>query len=68
MQMLACTGPARRWEPKRVRLRLFACAGRIVRGGRRLRLRLAANWPWAGDITAAHARLHALAPSVLRLN
>ena len=43
MQMLALTGKARRWEPKRLRLRLFACAGRIVRGGRRLRLRLAAT-------------------------
>ena len=61
-QMLALTGPARRWEPKRLRLRIFTCAGRIVRGGRRLRLRLAATWPWAADITAAHARLHALTP------
>jgi hypothetical protein len=26
MQMLALTGPARRWEPKRLRLRLFAAA------------------------------------------
>jgi DDE family transposase len=40
MQLLALTGPARRWEPKRLRLRLFTVAGRIVRGGRRLRLRL----------------------------
>ena len=47
MQMLALDGPARRWEPKRLRLRLFTCAGRIVRGGRRLQLRLAASWPWA---------------------
>jgi len=62
MQMLAFTGPARRWEPKRVRLRIFTCAGRIVRGSRRLRLRLAANWPWADDITTACARLQALAP------
>ena len=36
MQMLALTGAARRWEPKRLRLRLFTCAGRIVRGSRRL--------------------------------
>jgi hypothetical protein len=63
MQMLAFTGPARRWEPKRVRLRIFTCAGRLVRGGRRLRLRLAGNWPWATQITAAHARLQTLAPS-----
>jgi Transposase DDE domain group 1 len=61
-QMLALTGPARRWEPKRLRLRIFSCARRIVRGGRRLRLRLAARWPWTRDITAAIGRLHALAP------
>jgi len=59
MQMLAFTGPARRWEPKRVRLRIFSCAGRIVRGGHRLRLRLAATWPWATRITTAHDRLQA---------
>jgi DDE family transposase len=61
-QMLALTGPARRWEPRRLRLRIFSCAGRIARGGRRLRLRLAARWPWTRDITAAIGRLHALAP------
>jgi Transposase DDE domain group 1 len=61
-QLLALTGSARRWEPKRLRLRLFAAAGRIVRGGRRLRLKLAARWPWASQITAAMHRLHALAP------
>ena len=59
-QMLAFTGPARRWEPKRLRLRLFSAAGRLVRGGRRLRLRLAATWPWATQITAAITRLQAL--------
>ena len=35
MQMLALDGPARAWEPKRLRLRLFSAAGRLVRGGRR---------------------------------
>jgi hypothetical protein len=62
MQMLALTGKARRWEPKRLRLRIFTCAGRIVRGGRRLKLRLAASWPWAQQITIAIIRLQALAP------
>jgi len=62
MQMLALHGPARAWEPKRLRMRLFSAAGRIVRGGRRLRLRLAAAWPWAAQITAAITRLQALAP------
>jgi len=62
MQMLALHGPARRWEPKRLRLRLFSAAGRIVRGGRRLRLRLAARWPWAREIADAITRLQTLAP------
>ena len=59
-QMIALAGQARRWEPKRLRLRLFSIAGRLVRGGRRLRLRLAEQWPWAGEVTAAIARLQAL--------
>jgi hypothetical protein len=59
-QMLALTGTARRWEPKRLRLRLFSAAGRLARSGRRLRLRLAERWPWAGEITAAVARLQVL--------
>ena len=62
MQMLALDGPARAWEPKRLRLRLFSAAGRLVCGGRRLRLRLAATWPWAGQLTAAITRLQAFAP------
>jgi hypothetical protein len=61
-QTLALPGPARRWEPKRLRLRIFTCAGRIVRGGRRLRLRLAASWPWVREITTAITHLQALAP------
>ena len=61
-QLLALTGQARRWEPRRLRLRLFAAAGRIARGGRRLRLRLAASWPWATVITIALTRLSDLAP------
>jgi hypothetical protein len=60
--MLALDGAARAWEPKRLRLRLFSAAGRIVRGGRRLRLRIAATWPWADQLTTAITRLQALAP------
>jgi hypothetical protein len=43
-------------------MRIFSAAGRFVRGGRRLRIRLAASWPWARQITAAITRLQALAP------
>jgi len=35
--------PARRWEPKRLRLRLFAVAGRLARHAHRLVLHLAAD-------------------------
>ena len=59
-QMLALTGTARRWEPRRLRLRLFSVAGRLARSARRLRLRLAQRWPWADQITAAATRLQAL--------
>jgi hypothetical protein len=61
-QMIALAGEARRWEPKRLRLRVFAVAGRLAASGRRLRLRLAERWPWTGDIIAAIARLQALPP------
>lgn len=57
MAMLALDGKTRRWEPKRLRLRLFSPAGRLVGGSRRLRLRLAARWPWNQVITAAITRL-----------
>ena len=62
MQMLALDGPAQRWEPKRLRLRLFSAAGKLARGSRRLRLRIAATWPWAMQITTAITRLQAHAP------
>jgi hypothetical protein len=59
-QMLALAGPARRWEPRRLRLRIFAVAGRLAASARRLRLRLAERWPWATQIIAAITRLQAL--------
>jgi len=59
-QMLALPGAARRWEPKRLRLRLLAIAGQLVRASRRLRLRVARNWPWTADITTAITRLQAI--------
>jgi hypothetical protein len=63
MQMLALDGPARAWEPKRLRLRLFSAAGRLACGGRRIRLRVAATWPWASQLTTAISRIQAFAPS-----
>ena len=40
------TEPARRWEPKRLRLRILAVAGRIIHSRRQRRLRLPRDWPW----------------------
>jgi hypothetical protein len=59
-QMLALTGAAHCWEPKRLRLRVFSVAGRLARSGRRLRLWLAERWPWVGEITTGITRLQAL--------
>jgi DDE family transposase len=47
-------------EPKRVRQRLLHVAGRLVRSGRRVALRLPRCWPWAEALVAAFARLRAL--------
>lgn len=47
-------------EPKRLRHRLLHVAGRLVRSGRRTRLRLQADWPWADALVAAWARLRAI--------
>ncbi|PWG06991.1 IS1380 family transposase [Streptomyces sp. V2] len=57
MPMLALTGQARCWEPRRLRLRLFTAAGQLVTTGRRRILRLARHWPWTSHITAALERL-----------
>jgi hypothetical protein len=53
--------PARRWEPKRLRLRLFSIAGRLARSGRRVVLHLAAHAPWTPLLLAALTNLRALA-------
>ncbi|SES01934.1 hypothetical protein SAMN04487983_10282 [Streptomyces sp. yr375] len=55
--MLALTGKTRRWEPRRLRFRLFSAAVQLVTTGRAAFLRLAAHWPWTGEITEALARL-----------
>jgi hypothetical protein len=57
LAMLALTGSdARRWEHKRLRLRLLSIPARLVRGARRTRLRLAPT-PWTGLAHAAWQRL-----------
>jgi hypothetical protein len=60
LPMLALTGQARRWEPRRLRLRLFSAAAQLVTTGRRRILRLAKHWPWTGVINDALQRLAVL--------
>ena len=62
MQMLALhTHPARRWEPKRLRLRLFTVPATLARAGRRVLLHLADKTPWAHLVGEGTTRLRALA-------
>jgi hypothetical protein len=55
MPMLALTGKARLWEPRRLRFRLSSAAAQLVATGRRRIL------PWTGEITTALERLALLA-------
>jgi hypothetical protein len=57
---LALPASAATYEPKRLRLRILAVAGRLVRTARRRILTIDPTWPWADLITTAHARLKAL--------
>jgi hypothetical protein len=62
MQTLALSGTdARRWEPKRLRLRLLSIPARHARTGRRRLLHLAAAAPFTALALQALAALHRLA-------
>jgi hypothetical protein len=61
LQLLGCPQHgARRWEPKRLRLRLFATAGRLAVSGRRVTLHLPRAGRWSGLLVAIVTRLRAL--------
>ncbi|MDV8079817.1 IS1380 family transposase, partial [Rhodococcus sp. IEGM 1370] len=60
-QMLGFTDhEARRWEPKRIRLRVFSIAGRISIHARRIHLKLSKNATWSTLIVTALTRMAAL--------
>ena len=60
-QLLALTGhDARRWEPKRLRLRLLSVAGRLAVSGRRVTLHLSSRGRWTQLLLDAITRLRAL--------
>jgi hypothetical protein len=55
--------PARRWEPKRLRLRLFWIAGTLATTARTTTLHLARDAPWTTLAVTALTTLRALAPA-----
>lgn len=62
MQMLALTDhAARRWEPKRLRLRLFTLPATLARTSRQVLLHLANKGRWASVVRDGVHRLRALA-------
>jgi hypothetical protein len=64
MQTLALTEhDARRWEPKRLRLRLFTIPAVIARRARQRVLHLAAHAPWATAVADGLDRLRSLRPA-----
>jgi hypothetical protein len=64
MQTLALTDhSARRWEPKRLRLRLFTTPAVLARRAHTLVLHLASHAPWAGLAADGLHRLRALGPA-----
>jgi hypothetical protein len=59
-QALLLDGELATAEPKRLRYRLFHVAARLAFSGRRAKLHLQANWPWATELLAAFQKLKAL--------
>jgi Transposase DDE domain group 1 len=60
LRLLALDGDLAKAEPKTLRYRILHAAGRLVRGGRRRRLKISASWPWAPAIVTAWDRVTAL--------
>jgi hypothetical protein len=60
LKLLALDGDLAKAEPKTLRYRVLHAAGRLVRGGRKRRLKIQATWPWADAVTTAWQRIDAL--------
>jgi hypothetical protein len=60
LKLLALDGDLASAEPKTLRYRVLHAAARLVRGGRRRRLKIQVTWPWAEAITTAWQRIDAL--------
>jgi hypothetical protein len=60
LAQLALDGDLAKAEPKTIRYRILHAAARLMRGGRRRRLKIPATWPWAKQITTVWSRITAL--------
>lgn len=60
LKVLALDGDLAKAEPKTLRYRILHAAARLVRGGRRRRLKIPITWPWADQIENAWQRITAL--------
>ena len=60
LKLIALDGDLAKTEPKTLRCRLLHAAARLVRGGRRRTLKIAAAWPWSDEIITAWQRIHAI--------
>ena len=60
LRLIALDGDLAGAEPKTLRYRILHAAARLVRGGRRRRLKISGTWPWADAIATAWARITAL--------
>jgi Transposase DDE domain group 1 len=60
LKLIAMNSDLARAEPKTLRYRVLNAAARLVRGGRRRRWKIPANWSWAEAITRAWQRITAL--------
>ena len=56
-QTILLAGVLGQVEVKKLRYRLLHTAARIVRGQRKVRIRIDSTWPWAGELAAAFTRL-----------
>jgi len=60
LRLLALTPELAKAEPKALRYRLLHVPAKLTTGGRRRRLRIPSNWPWAKAIVSAFANIAAI--------
>jgi hypothetical protein len=58
--LLALDGEEAKATPKTLRYRILHVPARLVRGGRRRRLKIPATWPWAEAVVRAFGRIQVL--------